>query len=264
MKLFEISLENPPQVAWIGLGQMGNLPLQEYLLPDLWCIHLYRDPLVLRAGREVYEIKPGDATLIAPATPIGFHFAAPTTHWHFYAHFRLPNPASASQKVQIPAHQALGERFTPLCAALEAVMEAKHVPPARAQAQLWSVLWEMTQQNQRDLPDPLIRRAQSIIEERMAQNLSVAGLARELGVSHNHLTRRFRAQTGRTAVAFIREARLSRARHLLRHSTLPIKAIASQVGLGDFHSFGKALRRADGYGPRQALSGFLQNKTWPT
>lgn len=264
MKLFEISLENAPEVAWISLGHMGQLPLQEYLLPDLWCIHLYRDPLTLRAGDELYEIRPGDATLIAPATPIGFHFVAPTTHWHFFAHFRLPDAASGGQNVQIPAHQALGERFAPLCASLEAVMEARHVPLARAQAHLWSVLWEMTRQNERDLADPLIRRAQAIIEERMAQNLSVAALARELGVSHNHLTRRFRAQTGQTVVAFIREARLSRARHLLRHSTLPIKAIASQVGLGDFHSFGKALRRADGHGPREARARSMQNRTRST
>lgn len=259
MHFFDIPLQNPPQVAWIGIGQLGKTALERYLLPDLWCIHLFRDPMILCAGELKWEIKSGDATLIPPATPIEFRFEAPTTHWHFYAHFRLESSQN-QELTRIPAHQSLGERFERLCQALEAVMSAKHVPKPRAQAHLWSILWEMAQPDARDLTDPLVRRAQALIEERMAQPLGVAALARELGVSHNHLTRRFRAQTGQTAVGFIREARLSRARHLLRHSTLPIKAIASQVGLGGFHSFGKALRRADGHGPREIRARAVANK----
>lgn len=251
MKTFTISLQNPPQVAWIGIGQLGKVALERYLLPDLWCIHLYRDPLHLRAGELEFAIQSGDATLIPPATPIEFRFEAPATHWHFYAHFRLTEGQNSEEKASIPAHQSIGAGFERLCQSLEAVMSAKQVPGARAQANLWSVLWEMTQGGERESADMVVKRAQSLIEERLARALSVAELARELGVSHNHLTRRFRAQTGQTVVGFIREARLSRARHLLRHSTLPIKAIASQVGLGDFHSFGKALRRVDGLGPRE-------------
>ena len=51
--------------------------------------------------------------------------------------------------------------------------------------------------------------------------------------------------------------RVRRAEYLLRYTTLPIKAVASQVGLGDFHSFNKAMRRVTGLAPRQAR----QNKT---
>jgi transcriptional regulator GlxA family with amidase domain len=76
-------------------------------------------------------------------------------------------------------------------------------------------------------------------------------LARELDVSHNHLTRSFRAATGLAPVEFIRERRVNRAEELLRHTTLPIKAIAAQVGLGDFHSFNKVMRRAKGASPRR-------------
>lgn len=250
MKTFQIALQNPPIVAWIGIGQLRRFPLERYLLPDLWCIHLFGDPMTLHAGDDSFAIQRGDATLIAPATPIEFHFPSPDSHWHIYAHFRLADADLGEDAATIPAHQNLGNRFEPLGALLGLVTSTQPVPAARAQANLWSVLWDMARGDEKRL-DPLVARAQALIEERMAQALTVAGLARELGVSHNHLTRSFRAQTGQTVVGFVRETRLLRARHLLRHSTLPIKAIAAQVGLGGIHSFGKALRRADGQGPRE-------------
>lgn len=258
MQFFQIPLQNPPLVAWIGVGQLRQFPLERYLLPDLWCIHLFGDPITLRAGDESFAIKRGDATLIPPATPIEFLFPSPAPHWHIYAHFRLVEAKSGEHPATIPAHQALA-RFECACALLGEVTSAQPVPPARAQAHLWSVLWEMARPREKQ-PDPLVARAQAIIEERMAQALTVAGLARELGVSHNHLTRSFRAQTGQTVVGFVREARLSRARHLLRHSTLPVKAIAAQVGLGDIHSLGKALRRSEGQGPRAFRAGFASDR----
>ncbi len=246
MKHFELPLEAPPEVHWIGIGQHGNLPVERFLLPDLWCVHLFHDPMTLRVGDAVFAIESGHATIIPPATPIEFRFEKPSIHSHVFAHFRV----AAGATTPLAAHQILGLRFEPSYRALEAVLSARGVATARAQANLWSVLWELALQSE-TARDPLVSRAQEIIEKRLSQPLSVAEMARELGVSHNHLTRRFKAQTGQTVVAFIREARLTRARHLLRHSTLPIKAIAAQVGLGDFHSFGKAMRRAHGHGPRQ-------------
>ncbi|MBW3636928.1 MAG: AraC family transcriptional regulator [Armatimonadetes bacterium] len=246
MKFYDLPLEAPPEIHWVGTGQHGKLPFEQFLLPDLWCAHLFRDPMTLRVGNVAFAIETGHATIIPPATPIEFHFPQRGDFWHVFAHFRVAAGATTS----IAAHQALGSRFETVYGMLEAVLNARGVPPARAQANVWSVLWELARSGE-EARDPLVSRAQEIIEKRLSQPLSVAEMARELGVSHNHLTRRFKAQTGQTVVAFIREARLTRARHLLRHSTLPIKAIAAQVGLGDFHSFGKAMRRAHGHGPRQ-------------
>ncbi|MEU1299732.1 hypothetical protein [Streptomyces shenzhenensis] len=56
------------------------------------------------------------------------------------------------------------------------------------------------------------------------------------GVSHNRLTRLFRAATGDTAVGCVRRRGLGRARHLLCVST-------PSVGIPGPHAFGTVCRR---------------------
>lgn len=247
MPIYQLPLETPPEIAVAGLGRHGELALERFLVPQFWCVHLFRDPMELRVGDELFDVRAGCATLIPPAAPIEFHFPRRGVHWHAYAHFRV----GAGKTAPIPALQATGTRFEALFEAMEGVIGAQQGFPSRAQAGLWNVLWELARFQEDERLDPLVRRAQEIVEQRLGQALGVGELARELGVSHNHLTRRFRAQTGQTVVDWIRQRRVERARHLLRHSTLPIKAIAAQVGLGDFHSFNKAMRRASGRSPRQ-------------
>src|SRR6266508_3472147 len=60
-----------------------------------------------------------------------------------------------------------------------------------------------------------------------------SALERMAGVSHNHLTRLFHAETGLTVIAYIRQRRMARARHLLVSSTLSIPAVAASVGISD-------------------------------
>ncbi len=55
-----------------------------------------------------------------------------------------------------------------------------------------------------------------------AHRFTIPEIARAAGISHNHLTRLFRAETGTTVVAYIRRRRLQRAHHLLRATTLSI------------------------------------------
>jgi len=93
--------------------------------------------------------------------------------------------------------------------------------------------------------------AMDYIEAHLAEPLTVPQIARYADVSHNHLTRLFRAETGDTVVAYIRQRRLARAEHLLRRSTMPIPAIAASVGIPDLQAFNKACRRELGAPPRR-------------
>jgi transcriptional regulator GlxA family with amidase domain len=73
-------------------------------------------------------------------------------------------------------------------------------------------------------------------------------------VSHNHLTRLFRAETGSTVVGYVQARRMARARHLLTSSTLPIPAVAASVGIPDLQAFNKTCRRERGASPRAIRS----------
>ncbi len=59
----------------------------------------------------------------------------------------------------------------------------------------------------------------------------MADLAASGGVSAAHLTRLFRAEMGFTAMDYLRRCRLERALHLLTRSDLPIKEVASEIGV---------------------------------
>jgi transcriptional regulator GlxA family with amidase domain len=95
-----------------------------------------------------------------------------------------------------------------------------------------------------------VSTAQAHIEANLARPLTVPDVARVAGVSHNHLTRLFHAETGMTVVAYIRHRRMAMAHHLLTSSTLSIPAVAASVGINDLQAFNKACRRELGASPR--------------
>jgi transcriptional regulator GlxA family with amidase domain len=101
-----------------------------------------------------------------------------------------------------------------------------------------------------DATHPAVSAAIAHIEANLAQPLTIPDLARMAGVSHNHLTRLFHAETGLTVIAYIRRRRMARARHLLVSSTLSIPAVAASVGIPDLQAFNKTCRRELGGSPR--------------
>jgi transcriptional regulator GlxA family with amidase domain len=151
----------------------------------------------------------------------------------------------------------LGERFGELSAMFEEAIPWFAMERARATARVWDVLWRLAKlPNESESETPLhsqskaIEHAQRYIEMNLEAPLKVARVAEHSGFSHNHFTRVFAAATGKTPAQYIRARRVERAQHLLKNSTLPIKAIASQCGLGDLQAFNKTLRRELGESPR--------------
>lgn len=96
----------------------------------------------------------------------------------------------------------------------------------------------------------LVKRASDIIAEGYRRpDLSVAFLARELGVHPVHLARCFRKDLGTTPVEFIRAYRCKRAAEMLRAGGDSLAAIAFGCGFGDQSSFTRAFRRSTGVTP---------------
>ncbi|MCK6491389.1 MAG: helix-turn-helix transcriptional regulator, partial [Planctomycetes bacterium] len=96
----------------------------------------------------------------------------------------------------------------------------------------------------------LVARARALVDARLDDPPAVAELAAAVGCSAAHLRRRFRAELGLGVKPWIQARRLERARHLLAHSALPVRAIAAQLGIDDLQRFNKLVRRACGLGPR--------------
>ena len=75
-------------------------------------------------------------------------------------------------------------------------------------------------------------------------------MASRSGVSAFHFQRLFARVTGVTPHQYLVRARLRRAAKLLAQGTLPIGAIAYEVGFGDLSNFVRTFRRVAGRGPR--------------
>src|SRR5215469_8461646 len=80
--------------------------------------------------------------------------------------------------------------------------------------------------------------------------LDLAQVAQQSGVSAFHFLRLFARVTCVTPHQYLVRARLRRAAKLLAHGTLPIGAIAYDVGFGDLSNFVRTFRRAAGLAPR--------------
>lgn len=80
--------------------------------------------------------------------------------------------------------------------------------------------------------------------------LDLAQVARQSGVSAFHFLRLFARVTGVTPHQYLVRARLRHAAKLLAQSTLPVGAIAYEVGFGDLSNFVRTFHRAAGRAPR--------------
>ncbi|MCX3061970.1 AraC family transcriptional regulator [Streptomyces beihaiensis] len=254
MERVTLRLDEPPSIVAAGIGVHGVATAHEvFRLPDLWQLHLYHYEGALSLGESVHPIRPGHVSLVPPDTDVHFHYRGRSEH--LYVHLRLRN---AGAPLVVPVMQDATAESTRLAEPLRNAVTAVATSPARAAAEVWAALWrvaELARHEAEGSPHPFVAAARAYVEEHLAGPLSVPEVAAAVGVSHTHLTRVFRAGTGRTVVAYIRHRRLQRARHLLVSSTLPVTAIAAAVGIADLQAFNKACRRELGAGPREVRAG---------
>ena len=248
MLIWKLPLGFPPQIAQTAHAQHGYRAVETFRLPGLWCAHIYEYEAELKVQGQAMQIRPGYASVIPPDTDLEYHFSGKSPH--IYAHFTLP-AGGRQDIVAIPAMQDLGPDYAALYRAFADIPRWMPTQPRRAAARLWDLLWRFSDQPvTARSPASAVDEVRELVEIHLAEPLYVSQLARQVGFSQNHLVRLFRAQMGMTVIDYIRRRRVERARHLLQHSTLPVKAIAVEVGIPDLHLFNKVIRQALGKAPR--------------
>jgi len=86
------------------------------------------------------------------------------------------------------------------------------------------------------------------INEHLTEELSVELLAEKAYLSRYHFMRLFKAQTGSTVHAYVRQKRLMYAARLIREGTPAVRA-ASESGFGDYSAFHRAFTETFGTSP---------------
>ncbi|MDH2423961.1 AlkA N-terminal domain-containing protein [Sphaerisporangium sp. TRM90804] len=109
-----------------------------------------------------------------------------------------------------------------------------------------------------DVPADLVGRALRLIDEGVADEYGVAGLAGRLHITERHLLRLFTAQLGAGPLAVARTRRLLLAKQLLTETSLTVTDVAFAAGFGSVRQFNATMKDAYGFAPgelRTASSG---------
>ena len=102
---------------------------------------------------------------------------------------------------------------------------------------------------------PVLRKALSILSERIAAPPSMVQLSEECGVSRATLDRLFMRELGRPAHAELLRRRIEKAKELLRGGRLSVGDVSRECGFCNPGYFAAAFFRAEGVTPRKWRSG---------
>lgn len=108
--------------------------------------------------------------------------------------------------------------------------------------------------------DAPVLKVQHWLQATGAKDTALASLVQRAGLEERTFLRRFRKATGFTAIDYCQRLRVGRAREMLQFSTLPIEAIAWEVGYSDPGAFRKIFIRVTGLTPGEYRQRFSVNR----
>lgn len=94
-----------------------------------------------------------------------------------------------------------------------------------------------------------VRRIAEYVEAHIDREISIAELARLVGISEGHLHRAFRATTGMTPLSYIVQQRIRHAVTILRTQDVTVAELAQRVGFMSVSHFSRTFRRVVGVSP---------------
>ncbi len=103
----------------------------------------------------------------------------------------------------------------------------------------------------KDHTDPLVARAQHLLEKNAARAVDYDELAHTLKMSRRSLERRFRQAAGMTPLSYLQRLRVEKARQLLEEGIATFSEITYAVGYEDIAFFRKLFIRLTGLRPKE-------------
>ena len=166
---------------------------------------------------------------------------------------RATYAVNLAEGVAWPARVALGDD-DPIAGWLAQAVERCGADDAVARAQggvrVLQVLLALLSRNEPAV-DHRLRRVERFVAAHLAEPLDADALAHAGGLSASQLRRLLLQWTGLSPMAFLRRARVDRARRLLADPDLSIKQVAFRCGFTDPFHFSRVFRRVDGLSPTQ-------------
>ncbi|MDK2595154.1 MULTISPECIES: GlxA family transcriptional regulator [Pseudoalteromonas] len=176
-----------------------------------------------------------------------------TTHWHYANQFMKSYPAvelkpdyfitQSDRLYTVASLNALADVVVHLIGQFYGKDAANHVQ------QNFSHEIRKPYEEQRYLEgavdrhsDEQIAAIQFWLKNNASSALSLAEVAQQFGISYRSFNRRFKAATGKTAIAYLQEVRLQQACELLASSNLSIQEVALTVGFNSQSQLSRAFK----------------------
>jgi AraC-like DNA-binding protein len=193
----------------------------------------------------VISFKPGDSVLLSPHQTRTFNFK--TSGYQNVVHFHS-NSNLGNTSAQIYPTQSFDIQL------MASLQKHWNLQPTRSLNLFKEILYRImafTFSTPSTTKDTLVCRAVSLIEHQGLSDISVQDIAKQLNVSHNHLTRSFQKEKGISVIKHIQNMRLEKMKELLVETDLALKSIALEVGIKNLQQLNKFIHNSTGQTPRQ-------------
>lgn len=108
-----------------------------------------------------------------------------------------------------------------------------------------------------------IKDACDLIHQSPDIDLSVEAIARSVGLSARHFTRRFRSEVGESPARYVERVRVEAARHLLETERVGLEGVARQCGFPSAEVLRRAFHRQLGVSPASYRQQFARTSLSP-
>jgi AraC-like DNA-binding protein len=197
-------------------------------------------------GGEVHDIRPGVLYIIPPG--VAHADIAHTAYKSLWIQFETPDLPWLRSYVDDPERN-IGR----LCAAVVREFDERALSYGGMTTllmwQLHIVLHRMSERQQVESAEQLVRHAEGIVAERYHEPLKVREIAQEVGVSDTYLREQFVRLRGCTPSEHVQAIRVKRALELLQHSSLTLELIAESCGYHSASHLTRHVKRATGATP---------------
>lgn len=112
-------------------------------------------------------------------------------------------------------------------------------------------LSETIRQEQSAADAPLLQKVQQFVADSLADGVSLQSVADRFGMNASYFSRRFKYETGRNFVAFLKECRMERAKALIEQNERSLQEISELIGYADIKHFYRVFKEHTSYSPTE-------------
>lgn len=232
--------------------------VKETLDPTTWRVgehhHAHHELLIFQRGQQCTRM--GDQEIVAsPGEAFFFSAGTPHEEWLIPDSTVVKYTLGFDWDVDL---SLLPARLSDSCGRLTEMAEwisaefedrGDNHPPI-VEPHVYGLVGELRRAANRASAD-LVSRARAALRREMDCILRVEDLAKVLGMSRSHLSRRLSEEAGICPTTFLREERLRRAKHLLGTTQMGVKEIASTIGVSSEQQLCRMIRQAYGKTTRE-------------